>query len=520
MPVIKTGRRRRPTQVYWTNPPPPPSAGSPTNPPRQVVVRHVRQPYRPRRVTSTHTVLPTGGVGPGPGATPIFIQVYRPRSSLSARFPRPAIYRPLLGYVPNVTGGGGGGGGGGGAGNGGLIPRVLSVKDLWWAHRFRVFMTRTGPGISFGIAPKPLVSRPVAARRLPPTTVARTQFGRVSIVAPNRANVVALPRRPGPTTARRLSLANPANHPWLPLRPAAIRTPVPPPRPSIYRVAVGSGPQLPRMRIPRPLVVPILRRPARPTRWVQAGSGKGSAGQSIQARPLVARRPPAIRLPYRLIGPALHHPLPSPALHGPMTVPLIVPIPRSPGYGRDQAPGQRFRKYVVYPPQPVPAIGPIGTPPDLVAACIAWLRLQPAIVAAMGEVPATATTPAVEKFFSDIAARSVNPPYLGFFEPDEVEGYETEDYTGLNSTLTDGTLAFELVGSQALGKLGTRQLAEAIVAVLNDAPLTFLDGVLVYLRRSERRYPTFRESGPGTNVVMWKRVCEFDFKIERWAPQF
>ena len=55
---------------------------------------------------------------------------------------------------------------------------------------------------------------------------------------------------------------------------------------------------------------------------------------------------------------------------------------------------------------------------------------------------------------------------------------------------------------------------------LNDAPLTFLDGVLVYLRASDRKYPSFREPGPSGNVQITKRIIEFDYQIERWAPYF
>jgi hypothetical protein len=193
-----------------------------------------------------------------------------------------------------------------------------------------------------------------------------------------------------------------------------------------------------------------------------------------------------------------------------MPLPAIFRLPRVLPYAG-------FRRFIGSPPQPIPIINPptqggSTQPPDLVAACIAWLRLSPTIVAAMGE---TAT---VEKFFSDYTTRSTAPPYLAFYEPEETEGYESLDTTGLTSALTDGLLAFELVAPQSLGKLGTRQLAEAIVSRLNDAPLTFADGTLVYFRRSERRFPTFREAGSGTNAVVWKRVCEFTFKIERWAP--
>ena len=150
-------------------------------------------------------------------------------------------------------------------------------------------------------------------------------------------------------------------------------------------------------------------------------------------------------------------------------------------------------------------------PPDLVAAIIAWLRQQQAIVAAFGD---SATTP---KFGSDLVSTKTAPPYLTFFEPDEDESYESADFTGLPSSLTDGTLGCDLVGT---GKLQVRQLAEQVAAVVNDAPLTFQDGVLVYLRRTTRKFPTFTETGPGTNVLIYKRYMEFDYKIERWKPSF
>ena len=60
-----------------------------------------------------------------------------------------------------------------------------------------------------------------------------------------------------------------------------------------------------------------------------------------------------------------------------------------------------------------------------------------------------------------------------FFEPDEDESYETEDQTGLVSSVADGTLGLEIVGS---GKLAVRQLGEQLASAINNAPLTFADG--------------------------------------------
>ena len=149
-------------------------------------------------------------------------------------------------------------------------------------------------------------------------------------------------------------------------------------------------------------------------------------------------------------------------------------------------------------------------PPDLVAAVIAWIRQQPAMVTAFGD---SVSTP---KFGSDISAPGTKVPYLNFFEPEEDESYETADQlTGLVSSVADGMLAMELVGT---GKLQVRQLAEQIAAIVNNAPLTFSDGNLLYLYRTERRYPSYKVQGPGSNVVAFKRYLEFKYQIERWSP--
>ena len=55
------------------------------------------------------------------------------------------------------------------------------------------------------------------------------------------------------------------------------------------------------------------------------------------------------------------------------------------------------------------------------------------------------------------------------------------------------------------------------MAWLNDAPLVFADGVLVYLRRTNRQYPVFTEKGPQSNVVIFCRVLEFAYLIERYV---
>lgn len=285
----------------------------------------------------------------------------------------------------------------------------------------------------------------------------------------------------------------------------------------VFLSSFGTTSQMPRFR--PPIVVPAPQRRRRAPLITQIDSGVGRTGPTPHT--IVTPRLVRPRLVPQMVKPVAHYLLPSPVLHGPMPKTIVVPILHSQAYGGGARLGynvQVFGPHVINPPQPIPSINPPtpggGQLPDLVAACIAWLRLNAAIVAAFGDTVAT------PKFGSDIAARGISPPYLEFYEPEEDESYETADGTGLPSTLADGLLSFDLVCPGSLGKLGTRQLGELVIEALNDAPLTFLDGVLVYLRRTKRHYPTFRGGGPGNNIVIWKRTMDMDYKIERWAPQF
>lgn len=148
----------------------------------------------------------------------------------------------------------------------------------------------------------------------------------------------------------------------------------------------------------------------------------------------------------------------------------------------------------------------VDGPWDIIAASILWLRNTPSIVAATGDGGYAAS-----KFFSDIAPRDISPPYLVFYEPQEVEGFETTDGT-TQSSLIEGVYRIDVF---ATGKLAARQLSEYVADALNDAPLYFQNGTLVYLRRVQRQYPTLEVPGTGTNVVAFKRMVEFEYKFER-----
>ena len=142
----------------------------------------------------------------------------------------------------------------------------------------------------------------------------------------------------------------------------------------------------------------------------------------------------------------------------------------------------------------------------MIAACIDWIRRSATLVAILGDSVTT------EKIFSDVGERNVTLPYLCFSEPEEVEGYETPGPNDHGSSLAEGMFVLEVYN---VTKISARTLAEQIARRLNDAPLVFDDGELVYLRRIDRKYPTQTTLAPGTQIVQYKRVLEFSYKIER-----
>jgi hypothetical protein len=499
---FSSGRRRRRVLVYQTGQSSTAAAASPVLPPRTVLARPVRQRWIQPRITITHT---TNTNASHHGARP-YIAVGR--APQPRRITSPRVYHTTS--LPNQPL------------PQRILPRPLVVHRLDRLTRSRPIVVYSGHAlVPSAIAPRPAIVVQVRGpRRWPAPVIIKKIHARQSIQA---VPVPQVRRPPIVPPARRspIVLTSPRGAAQIP-RPKPVVLPNhliivrrPPALPwKLYQTSVF-GDRIARMpRPPKVLVVGRPRPPVRPTVITQLDSGVGRVVRPV--RPQVVRPPVRIVLPTRLIKPALHHLLASPARQDPRS--LIGVFGRRRGAGSIETPSsaQSYRRIVIAPPQVVQQVNPPTTgvpnlPPDLIAACIAWLRLQAPIVAAFGDAVGS------EKFGSDIAAGGTQPPYLEFNEPEEDEGYETEDQTGLPSSLAEGVFYAELVGSQAMGKLGTRQLAEQVVAVLNDAPLTFLDGVLVYLRRSKRRYPTFKSYGPGSNIVTWKRVLEFEYKIERYV---
>lgn len=473
-------------------------------PPRKTVTQITRARWIPPHFTSVHTPIIHGVFQ---GARPVVVIGHDPPIR---RLVHPiAVHTTPTGGIPPPT-----------THN---IPRVLIIRDPSRARAVRptVIFHQVGR-LQSPIGPRPPLVVQIWHKPAPLlATVVKKLHARTSIQPFPHALVGRIPVQ----RQRRLVIitATPAGG-FQARRPG--QAPIIPPmivkrfHPALWKPQTTSTHRLVSQVIKwrTPIIVPRVRAIVRTPQVIQIDSGAGLIVPK-PIRPLIVTRPPGRRLLYGEVTPKPHYLLQSPALHGPMPHPMVFGRLRGRGSVEQWFATSYPRVYVINPEQPIPGVNPPPpggnpTPLDLVAACIAWLRLNVAIVAAFGDTIQT------EKFGSDLAARGTSPPYLEFFEPEEDETYETIDATGLPSSVTYGLLGMEIIGSQAMGKLGTRQLAEQVVAALNDAPLTFLDGVLLYLRRANRRYPTFKGQGPGQNIIVWKRAIEFRYEIERWAPQF
>jgi hypothetical protein len=247
----------------------------------------------------------------------------------------------------------------------------------------------------------------------------------------------------------------------------------------------------------------ILRRRAQPVRTIQARPQ--GASQGFKPFVISVPRPPRPRQPFwaqmaRFVAGFFAPSLPRPKV---MTIPR-QPVRRLPPAA-----------YLTRPPMPntVPVPPPV-VPYDIIEAAIAYLRTSSSIVSTFGDAP-----PTVPKFFSDVLQRDIPFPYLGFSEPNEVEGYETIDYGQRFSTMVQGVVEVHVRGAAPqFGKKSLRQLAEGVIAPwLNDAPLVFQNGVLVYFRKTDRQYPIITEAGMQAGIAVYCFRMQYLYMIERFV---
>jgi len=196
-------------------------------------------------------------------------------------------------------------------------------------------------------------------------------------------------------------------------------------------------------------------------------------------------------------------------VHDPLSRIYVVPAPRSRHYGSSKSTSTtQWNLPILVKMKLQETSNSIEPPYDIIAASIAWLRTNSQIVEAFGDSPATK----VYKFTSDLEPRSTDAPYAVFYEPQEVESFETTDGSKITSEI-DGVYRIDVFSD---GKLLTRQLCDLVGQSLTDANLQFTSGILIYIRRSQRQYPTVEVPGTGTNATLFKRMIEFEYKFETY----
>lgn len=107
---------------------------------------------------------------------------------------------------------------------------------------------------------------------------------------------------------------------------------------------------------------------------------------------------------------------------------------------------------------------------NLLDAMVGWLRSTPAVVAAFGDDPSSLET---DKF-GPIPLRKADLPWAAYADV----GGEVQ-YMTSNDTIETGGLQFVVVAN---GKDIAESLVRLLVKTLNDAPLVFMSGRLMYLR--------------------------------------
>lgn len=145
--------------------------------------------------------------------------------------------------------------------------------------------------------------------------------------------------------------------------------------------------------------------------------------------------------------------------------------------------------------------------PDLPAAMIGWLRASPGVVTAFAE---DTNAPTTTKFWADAARPGAALPWAVY---EELDG-DVQSMTaarGLACSIETGTVRFTIVAS---GKKLARDLGRLVVKALDDAPLLFADGRLMYLRAQSTSFQPVANITPASPTA-YARVVNFGFMVQR-----
>lgn len=170
-------------------------------------------------------------------------------------------------------------------------------------------------------------------------------------------------------------------------------------------------------------------------------------------------------------------------------------------------------------PQPFFTANPISwvvadLPPDLPAAIIQWLSITPAVTSAFGH---TATTP---KFYGDFVPNQypgtqtpTAMPYLAYVEIGETGwGWQSANAAGAVYGFPLGQFQISV---WAASKKQGRDLARQVAHTLNDAPLTFADGVLLEFRLDSIVGIPEGEIGAGSTATVYHFAMTYRYRVKR-----
>ncbi len=444
------------------------------------------RPLRPARITATRTQYVTDS------STIVVPHLDRMRPLVAIRYPLPNSRISQRSVIARTW-----------TGIPGPTESIVVRQPLRHAPVRRTIFQRTNtlfPPIKNWKQATTLVPRYVPRRSIRIAFAHSPQFNAPNVVVPNRPVIVGIPRRVKGVRPNLYSTRVPV---FFRPRPSVIALPKTRPirpRPYLSQIAFTSPVGGKNRPIP-PLVMPVRRRrfvqPPVVARTTALTSASTNVWTPRLILPIVVPLQPIKLGSKRTIRASLSEKTPSTIIRPPYIGRRIA---------RAVTKANTISMATRVPTGDNP--DPIGEPLyDIIAASIAYLRVQPAIVSAFSDSP----TGGQFKFTSDLEPRSTDPPYAVFYEPQEVESFDTTD-GGDPSSLIEGVYRIDVFATK---KLVARQLSENLADALNDAPLVFTNGVLIYLRRVQRQYPTLEVPGTGTNATMFKRMIEFEYKFER-----
>jgi hypothetical protein len=155
--------------------------------------------------------------------------------------------------------------------------------------------------------------------------------------------------------------------------------------------------------------------------------------------------------------------------------------------------------------------------PDFRSAVVAYLLANSAIVQAFG------STAAMPKIWGDWAGptpsgTSPTLPYAVTLVAEAHESYETGTNQGDTQEQPDTSSVLQgilVIAIFAEGRVAADALAVQVGDVLQDAPLTWTNGGLDYLRRTTNTYPVVTAIGPDGAPVSTPSYAQMKFIYEK-----